>query len=415
MRPREAAPRGPGRRRVVVTGLGAYAPVGEDAAGVWGAVCAGRSGVRALAEPWAASLPVRIAAAAAGDPASRLTAFECRRLDRVQQFALLAAREAWRDAGAPEAPPERFAVAVSSGGGGLGGMLRQHDVLREEGWQRVSPMTMPMYMANGPAAWLSLEFGAAAEVQAPASACASGADAIGRGLELIRTGRADIVLAGGAEAMIHPVVLAGFAAMRALSRRNGDPAAASRPFDADRDGFVLGEGAAVLVLEAEEHAVCRGARIYAELAGVGRSADAFHIANPEPTGAGAAEAMRRALADAGLAAAAVGHVNAHATGTPLGDLAEASAVLGVLGRARVTAVKSVTGHLLGASGALEALVTVLSLRHGVVPPTVNAVKPDVPEGLEVVRERVAAGEAALSNSFAFGGHNVTLAFRRHSG
>lgn len=406
-------------RRVVVTGLGALTPVGGDVPAMWAALCAGRSGARVLHEAWARGLPVRIAAPAAAEPAGRLTPLECRRLDRVQQFALLAAREAWADAGAPEAPPERFAVAVSSGGGGLGGMLRQNDELRARGWQRVSPMTMPMYMANGSAAWLSLEFGATAELHAPASACAAGADAIARGLELIRSGHADIVLAGGAEAMIHPVVLAGFAAMRALSRRNDDPAGACRPFDADRDGFVLGEGAGIMVLESAEHAACRGARVYAELAGAGRSADAYHIANPEPTGAGAAWAMRRALADAGMEAGEVGHVNAHATGTPMGDVAEAAAVRASLGTAAgaapVTAVKSLLGHLLGAGGAVEAVVTVLSLRHGVAPPTRNLNKPDGVGGLDVVRDRarLLSPEApgALSNSFAFGGHNVTLAFR----
>ncbi|BCB83208.1 hypothetical protein Psuf_005210 [Phytohabitans suffuscus] len=279
-------------------------------------------------------------------------------------------------------------------------------------------MTIPMYMANGSASWVSLEFGAAAELHAPASACASGAEALALGLEMVRSGRAEVVVAGGAEAMIHPIVLAGFAAMRALSRRNDDPAGASRPFDADRDGFVLGEGAAVMVLESAAHAAGRGARVYAELAGAGRSADMYHIANPEPSGAGAARAMRRALADAELTADQIGHVNAHATGTPMGDTAELAAVRSALAPAvdglLVTAVKSMTGHLLGAGGALEALVTTLSLYHGTVPPTRNVDKPDEVGGIEVVRDgcRPLTGRAAgaISNSFAFGGTTCLLSF-----
>uniref|UniRef100_U6A476 3-oxoacyl-[acyl-carrier-protein] synthase 2 n=1 Tax=Streptomyces sp. CNH287 TaxID=1288082 RepID=U6A476_9ACTN len=406
--------------RVVVTGLGASTPVGGDVATSWAALTAGRSGVRKISTAWADELPVRIAGVAAEEPAERLAPFEVRRLDRVQQFALTAAREAWADAGSPQPQPERFAVAVASGGGGLQALLHEYDVLRESGWQRVSPLTLPRYMANGSAAWLSIEFGATAELHAPASACASGADALARGVELIRTGRVDVVLAGGAEAMIHPVVVAGFAAMRALSRRNDDPERACRPFDATRDGFVLGEGAGVLVLESAEHAERRGARVYGELAGFGRSADAFHIANPEPTGAGTAVAVARALADAGMDPADVAHVNAHATGTPQGDAAESAALRSALGPAAefvsVTSTKSMTGHLLGAGGAVEAVATVLTLHHGVVPPTLNLETPEGAAGLDVVRgaarELPRRPAGALSNSFAFGGQNVSLAFRR---
>lgn len=415
MTPDAAAP-----PRVVVTGLGATTPVGGDVGTSWAALTAGRSGIRRIGAAWADELPVRIAGTAAEEPARRLAPFETHRLDRVQQFALIAAREAWSDAGRPELPPERFAVSVASGGGGLQALLHEYDVLRESGWRRVSPLTMPRYMANGSAAWLSLEFGARAELHAPASACASGADALAHGLELIRSGRADMVLAGGAEAMIHPVVIAGFAAMRALSRRNDDPERACRPFDATRDGFVLGEGAGVLVLESAAHAARRGVRVYGELAGAGRSADAFHIANPEPCGAGTAMALRRALADAGMTAADIAHVNAHATGTPQGDAAESAALRAALGAAAdsvsVTATKSMTGHLLGAGGAVEAVATVLSLYHGVAPPTLNLVTPEGAPALDVVRgvarELPREPCGALSNSFAFGGQNVSLAFRR---
>ncbi|MET7904991.1 beta-ketoacyl-[acyl-carrier-protein] synthase family protein [Streptomyces sp. NPDC005355] len=422
-------PAGPARsasdgREVVVTGLGMCTPVGGDAPATWKALLAGVCGVRAIGAAWADELPVRIAAPVAASPAERLARHEMRRLGRVQQLALLAAREAWADAGAPETPPERFGVAVSSGGGGVGSLLDQYDVLRERGWKRVSPLTLPMYMANGPAAWVSLEFGAAAELHAPASACASGADALARGRELIRSGQADVVLAGGADAMIHPVIVAGFAAMRALSRRNDDPKGASRPFDAGRDGFVLGEGAGVMVLESAAHAAGRGARVYAELAGAGRSADAYHIANPDPSGAGAGRAMRRALADAGAAPVEITHVNAHATGTPLGDAAEAMAMREVLGPglggASVAATKSLTGHLLGAGGAVEAAVTALTLHHGIVPPTANLDEPDTSIDDDVLRAVVRGGPgvlpegaaAALSNSFAFGGQNVSLLLRR---
>ncbi|MCF3131690.1 beta-ketoacyl-[acyl-carrier-protein] synthase family protein [Streptomyces olivochromogenes] len=427
----DGRPAGPGcpvseDREVVVTGLGTSSPVGGDAPATWNALLSGVSGVRGIKEAWADVLPVRIAAPVAVEPAERLATYETRRLGRVQQLALLAAREAWQDAGAPETPPERLAVAVSSGGGGVGSLLDQYDVLRERGWQRLSPLTLPMYMANGPAAWISVEFGAAAELHAPASACASGADALARGRELIRSGQADVVLAGGADAMIHPVIVAGFAAMRALSRRNEDPEGACRPFDAGRDGFVLGEGAGVMVLEAAGHAARRGARVYAELAGAGRSADAYHIANPDPSGAGAARAMRRALADAGVKPGEIAHVNVHATGTTLGDAAEAVALRQVLGPglcgASVAATKSLTGHLLGAAGAVEAVITALTLHHGVVPPAVNLDEPDASIGDDVLRAVVRGGPgvlpegaaAALSNSFAFGGQNVSLVLRRRS-
>jgi len=297
-------------------------------------------------------------------------------------------------------------------------LLSQYDVLRERGPRRVSPHTVPMLMPNGPAATVGLELTARAGVHAPVSACASGAEAIALALDLLRAGRADVVVAGGTEAAIHPLPIAGFASMRALSMRDGDPQEASRPYDKARDGFVLGEGAAVLVLETAEHARARGARVYAELAGAGTSSDAYHVAAPEPTGAGAARALALAIRDAGLTPADIAHVNAHATSTPLGDVAEAAALRTALGDAVaqvcVTATKSCTGHLLGAAGALEAVVTVLSLANRLVPATRNLDDPDDDVALDVVRmspRPLPAGAAALSNSFGFGGHNVTLAFK----
>jgi 3-oxoacyl-[acyl-carrier-protein] synthase II len=407
-------------RRVVVTGLGATTPLGGDVRTTWEGLLAARSGVTRLDAEWAADLPVRIAAPTAVDPLEVLDRVEARTLDRSQQLALVAAREAWRDAGLAAddtVEPERLAVAVASGIGGVLTLLAQYDVLRERGARRVSPHTVPMLMPNGPAATVGLDLVARAGVHTPVSACASGAEAVALGLDLLRAGRADVVVAGGTEAAIHALPIAGFAAMRALSTREDEPEAASRPYDKGRDGFVLGEGAAVLVLETEEHAAARDARIYAELAGAGLSADAHHVAAPEPTGAGAARAIGLALRDAGAAPADVVHVNAHATSTPLGDVAESLALRSALGdavdNACVTATKSCTGHLLGAAGALEAAVTVLSLHHHLAPPTRNLDDPDDDIHLDVVRmaARELTDGLALSNSFGFGGHNVTLAFR----
>jgi 3-oxoacyl-[acyl-carrier-protein] synthase II len=400
----------------VVTGLGATTPLGGDLPSTWRALLDGQSGAALLEDEWAADLPVRIAARAASDPADLLPKPRLRSLDRGQQLALVAGLEAWRDAGAPDIEPERLAVAVSSGIGGVTTLLDQYDVLRSSGARRVSPFTVPMIMPNGPAATLALELGARAGAHAPVSACASGAEAIGYGLEMIRDGRADLVVCGGAEAAIHPLPLAAFAAMRALSARHDAPQAASRPFDKQRDGFVLAEGAAIVVLEAEEHATARGARIYARAAGVGMANDAHHVAAPDPEGAGAARAMAAALSDAGLTPAGVAHVNAHATSTPAGDVAEAKAVRRVFGRhvdrVAVTATKSCTGHLLGAAGALEAAITCLSLRDRILPATANLDDPDDEVALDLVRmaPRPIGGGAALSNSFGFGGHDVALVF-----
>jgi 3-oxoacyl-[acyl-carrier-protein] synthase II len=405
---------------VVVTGLGATTPLGGDVASTWRAMLAGQSAVRRLTEDWAAELPARIAAPAAVDPATVLDRVQARRLDRCEQFALVAAREAWTHAGAPQPDPQRLGVAVSTGIGGISSTLAAYDTLKAKGWQRLSPFTVPMLMPNGAAGWISLELGARAGVHTTVSACASGAEAIGYAIEMIRSGRADIVLAGGTEAAIIPLNLAAFAAMRALSLRNDEPERASRPFDKGRDGFVLGEGAAVLVLESAAHASRRGADVLAVAAGVGYSADAHHIAQPAPDGGGAALAMTRALDDAGLSAGQVVHVNAHATSTPAGDIAEAQAIAAALGEsagdAVVSATKSMTGHLLGGAGALEALATVLALHERVAPPTINLDDPDDDAGIDIATEpRPLHGHgdgpmAALNNSFGFGGHNVALAF-----
>ncbi|HEV2450922.1 MAG TPA: beta-ketoacyl-ACP synthase II [Streptosporangiaceae bacterium] len=407
-------------RSVVVTGLGATTPLGGDVATTWQALLAGRSGVRQLTEEWAADLPARIAAPAAVDPASVLDRVQARRLDRCEQFAIVAAREAWADAGTPQIDGDRIGVAVSSGIGGVGSTLSAYDTLREKGWQRLSPYTVPMLMPNGAAGWISLELGAKAGVHTTVSACASGAESIAYAIEMIRSGRADVVLAGGTEAAILPLNIAAFAAMRALSLRNDEPLRASRPFDKGRDGFVLGEGAAMLVLESAEHAARRGATVHAVAAGAGYSADAHHIAQPAPDGRGASLAMSRALDDAGVPAEQVVHVNAHATSTPQGDVAEAQAITKALGTAAagavVSATKSMTGHLLGGAGAVESIAAVLALREGVAPPTTNLDDPDDDVLIDIateprpLRARTGAPMAALNNSFGFGGHNVALVF-----
>ncbi len=321
------------RETVVVTGLGATTPLGGDVASTWAGMLAGRSGVRRLTEPWAETLPVRIAASAAVDPVEVVGRVQARRMDRCEQFALVAAREAWADAGTPEVDPERLGVTVTSGIGGIGSTLAAYDTLNSKGWQRISPYTVPMLMPNGSAGWISMEIGARAGAHSLVSACASGAEAIGYGIDMIRAGRADVVLAGGTEAAIMPLNIGAFAVMRAMSTRNDEPERASRPFDKARDGFVLGEGAGVLVLERLSHAQARGATIYAVAAGAGYSSDAYHIAHPAPDGAGVVAAISRALADARVDPAQVVHVNAHATSTPEGDALEAQAVFKALGQA----------------------------------------------------------------------------------
>ena len=405
-------------RRVVVTGLGATTPLGADVDSTWAALIAGKSGVRLLTEEWRELLPVHFAARVHTEPADQMERVEMRRLDRSEQFALVASREAWKDAGTPEVDKERLGVVIASGIGGVITLLDQFDNLKEKGARGVSPHTVPMLMPNGPAANVGLELQAKAGVHTPVSACASGAEAIGYALEMIRTNRADIIVSGGVEAAIHQLPMAGFAAMKALSTRNDAPERASRPYDRDRDGFVLGEGGGILILEEYEHAKARGAKIYCELAGQGLSSDGYHIAAPDPEGAGVQRAIKFALADAKLSTKDIVHLNAHATSTPAGDVAEANALRLALGsdidHVAVSATKSMTGHLLGGAGAIESVFIVKALQERLAPPTINIENLDPAVTIDVVRDKARSlptGQiAALNDSFGFGGHNVVLAF-----
>ena len=406
------------QRRVVVTGLGATTPLGGDVASTWAALIAGKSGVRLLTEDWRELLPVHFAARVATEPADQMERVEMRRLDRSEQFAIIASREAWKDAGSPELDKERLGVVIASGIGGVITLLDQFDNLKEKGARGVSPHTVPMLMPNGPAANVGLELQAKAGVHTPVSACASGAEAIGYALEMIRSNRADVIVSGGVEAAIHQLPMAGFAAMKALSTRNDAPERASRPYDADRDGFVLGEGGGILILEEYEHAKARGAKIYCELVGQGLSSDGYHIAAPDPDGSGVQRAIKFALADAKLSTKDIVHLNAHATSTPAGDVAEANALRLALGKdsdhVAVSATKSMTGHLLGGAGAIESVFIVKALQERLAPPTINIENLDPAVTIDVVRETprtLPAGQiAALNDSFGFGGHNVVLAF-----
>jgi len=406
------------QRRVVVTGLGATTPLGADVPSTWAALIAGKSGVRLLTEDWRELLPVHFAARVATEPADQMERVEMRRLDRSEQFALIASREAWKDAGSPDLDKERLGVVIASGIGGVITLLDQFDNLKEKGARGVSPHTVPMLMPNGPAANVGLELQAKAGVHTPVSACASGAEAIGYALEMIRNNRADVIVSGGVEAAIHQLPMAGFAAMKALSTRNDAPERASRPYDADRDGFVLGEGGGVLILEEYEHAKARGAKIYCELVGQGLSSDGYHIAAPDPDGSGVQRAIKFALADAKLSTKDIVHLNAHATSTPAGDVAEANALRLALGKdsdhVAVSATKSMTGHLLGGAGAIESVFIVKALQERLAPPTINIENLDPAVTIDVVRDTprtLPAGQiAALNDSFGFGGHNVVLAF-----
>lgn len=407
-------------QRIVVTGLGATTPLGGNVVDTWDGVLAGRPGARTIDADWVTKyeLPVTFAAQLAVPPSEVLARHEIKRLDPSSQYALIAARAAWEDADKPEVEPERLGVVMGSGIGGVWTLLDQWDNLREKGPRRVYPLAVPMLMPNGPSAAVSLDLKARAGAHTPVSACASGAEGMGYGVEMIRSGRADVVVAGGTEAAIHALPIAGFAAMQALSTRNDDPQRASRPYDTARDGFVLGEGAAVVVLETEEHAKARGARIYAVLAGVGMSSDAHHITAPEPEGAGASRAMLEAVERAGLGLGDIKHINAHATSTPVGDVAEANAIMRAFGDEAagipVSGTKSMTGHLLGAAGALEALFSVLAIRDRKAPATINVDDLDPKIPLDVVRGEHRAlpdGDiAVMDNSFGFGGHNVALVF-----
>jgi len=409
------------RPRVVVTGLGATTPLGADVPSTWAALLEGKSGVRELSEPWAEASNVKFAARVAVEPSEIMERVEMRRLDRSEQFALIAAREAWTDAGSPDVDKERLGVVVASGIGGVITILDQYDILKEKGPRSVSPHTVPMLMPNGPAANIGLELQARAGVHTPVSACASGAEAIGYAMEMIRNGRADIVVTGGVEAAIHALPIAAFASMKALSTRNDSPERASRPYDVDRDGFVLGEGGGILVLETLEHATSRGAKIYAELVGQGLTSDGYHIAAPDPEGSGVTRAIQYALADSGVDLSEVVHLNAHATSTPAGDVAEAHALAAALGshidHVAVSATKSMTGHLLGGAGAIETIFCVLALYHRLAPPTINIENLDPEVTIDVVidtpRQLPSGPIAALNDSFGFGGHNVVLVLRSY--
>lgn len=407
-------------QRIVVTGMGATTPLGGNVADTWDALLAGRPGAATLTHDWIAEydLPVSFAASLATPAADVLPKVEVRRQDPCAQYALIASREAWADAGRPDVEPERLAVAVGSGIGGINTLVTAWETLRTKGPRRVFPLSVPMLLVNSPTGAVTIDLGAQAGGHTPVSACASGAEAIGSAIRMIREDRADVVVAGGTEAAIHPLPIGGFAAMQALSKRNDDPATASRPYDTGRDGFVMGEGSAILVLESYEHATARGAKIYAELLSVGMSNDAHHAAAPEPEGIGAAAAMREAIEFGGVDLADLVHLNAHATSTPVGDIAECKAVHAALGSAyehvAVSATKSMTGHLLGAAGALEAVFTVKAIETRTAPAQINLFEKDPAIDLDIVhgeaRQLPQGDIVALDNSFGFGGCNIALAF-----
>ena len=408
---------------VVITGMGALTPLGEDMDTTWQAMRAGRSGIDLINEDWASEMPVHIAGQTPTDVAEHLSHVEIRRMDRSSQLAVIAARQAWEDAGFTfatdnETDPDRLGVAIGTGIGGLETTVSQWNLVRDGQLRRVSPFAIPALMPNASAANVGLRIGARAAVHATVSACASSNEAISLAADMIRLGRADVVLAGGDEAVVHPLAMIAFSQMQALSKRNDEPQRASRPWDSGRDGFVLSEGAAMLVLESLESATARGARIYGTLAGSGISADSFDMVKPEPTGVGQMAAMRKALADADLQAGDLCHINAHATSTPAGDATEAHGIRSLLGddadHVVVSGTKSMTGHLLGAAGALETITTVLALRDRVAPPTINLEDPEddlrIDIAANVERPLPAQGRlAALNNSFGFGGHNVAIA------
>lgn len=405
--------------RIVVTGIGASSPLGGTAPESWSALLAGESGAHTLENDWAErySLPVTFAAEAKVRPDTVLERPVAKRLDPSSQFALVAALEAWADAGAPDVDPDRLGVDFATGIGGLHTLLDGWDILREKGPRRVLPMTVPMLMPNAAAGNLSLHFNARAYARTVASACASSTESIVNAIEHLRSGLADVVIAGGTESVIHPVTIAAFSSMQALSRRNDSPETASRPGSIDRDGFVMGEGAAVLILETEEHAKARGAKIYAAVVGGGVTADSYHITANDPEGTGAARAVRMALEMADASPDDVTHVNAHATSTPVGDPNEYVALKTVFGSRiddiPVSATKASTGHLLGGTGALEAIFTVLAIRDRIAPPTINITTQDPEVPFRISGETQSLGEGpqlAISNSFGFGGHNAVAAF-----
>ncbi|GAA1674351.1 beta-ketoacyl-[acyl-carrier-protein] synthase family protein [Microbacterium lacus] len=405
--------------RIVVTGIGASSPLGGTAPESWSALLDGVSGARTLEYDWVEQyqLPVTFAAEAKVRPDTVLERPQAKRLDPSSQFALVAAMEAWADAGSPDVDPDRLGVDFATGIGGVWTLLDAWDTLREKGPRRVMPMTVPMLMPNAAAGNLSLHFGARAYARTVASACASSTESIINAIEHLRAGLADVVIAGGTESAIHPITIASFASMQALSKRNDDPAHASRPGSIDRDGFVMGEGAGVLILETEEHARARGAKIYAAVVGGGVTADSYHITANDPEGTGAASAVRAALEMADAAPGDVTHINAHATSTPVGDPNEYVALKTVFGdridEIPVSATKASTGHLLGGTGALEAIFTVLALQDRMAPPTINLTEQDPAVPFRISGEPQPLGDGpqlAISNSFGFGGHNAVVAF-----
>jgi len=409
-------------KKIVVTGIGATSPLGGTAQDSWTALLAGESGAHTLTHDWVEryDLPVTFAAEAKVRPEDVLDRVEYKRLDPSSQFALISAREAWADAGSPDIDPIRIGVDYSTGIGGLWTLLDAWDTLREKGPRRVLPMTIPMLMPNAAAAAISMNIPSRAFARTDVSACASSTEAIANAYLHLQEGLADIVLAGGTESVVHPLPIASFAAMQALSKRNDSPETASRPYDVNRDGFVLGEGAGTIVLETEEHALARGATIYAELAGGSVTSDSYHITAPDPEGSAAARAMIAALEQAGAKPSDVVHINAHATSTPVGDIAEYNAMLRVFGdhlpNIAVSATKAATGHLLGGTGALEAIFTILALHTRTAPPTINLTDQDPAIPLDVVTSPRALGDGpllAISNSFGFGGHNAVAAFRSY--
>jgi 3-oxoacyl-[acyl-carrier-protein] synthase II len=407
-------------RRVVITGLGAVTPVGSNVNETWQNALNGVSGIDVINETWADSLTTKIAGLAKINPLEVLDKVQARRMDRSSQLGVMAVKEAWKDSGEPEIDKERLGVFFGSGIGGLSTVLEQYEILKQRGPDRVNPMTVPMIMPNSAAAMVGLEVQARAGVHSPVSACATSAEAIAGGLEMIRQNKADIVISGGTEACVVQLAIAAFASMRALSTRNDEPTKASRPYDLARDGFVMSEGSGALILEEEQHALKRGAKIYGVLIGAGISSDGFHIAAPEPEGKGASRAILNALKDAQIKETDVCHVNAHATSTPVGDIAEYKALNSALGRNLeniiVTATKSITGHLLGGAGAVESIFTILSLKNKLVPPTLNLENKEEGIQLNVFNKKMdldSNGKVALNNSFGFGGHNVCLAFKEH--
>jgi 3-oxoacyl-[acyl-carrier-protein] synthase II len=401
--------------------LGALTPIGKNVSETWTNALAGKSGIVKINQPWSEGLAAQIAGLVTVDPFEVLDRVSARRMDRSTQLGVIAVKEAWTDAGSPDINKERLGVFFGTGIGGLSTVLEQYDILNSRGPDRVNPMTVPMIMPNSAAAMVGLEVGARAGVHSPVSACATSAEAIAGALEMIRNNRADIVVAGGTEACVNRLAIAAFASMRALSTRNEEPELASRPYDINRDGFVMGEGAGALILEEEQHAIKRGAKIYGVVSGAGMSSDGYHIAAPEPEGAGAARAMKFALTDANAKASDVVHINAHATSTPVGDIAEYKAMRSALGGALdnvvVTATKSMTGHLLGGAGAVESVFTILGLKEGLIPPTLNLNDQDQEIKVNVAKDKPFklsnGANFALNNSFGFGGHNVCIAFSKN--